>query len=87
MNVYTYTEARQNLATLLDKALREGEVLIRRKDGQVFVLKPQSRPGSALDVEGVDLNLSASEVVGFIHEGRRNYDVEPQAGKASSEDV
>ena len=37
MNVYTYTEARQNLATLLDKALREGEVLIRGKDGQVFV--------------------------------------------------
>ncbi len=74
MNVYTYTEARQNLATLLDKALREGEVLIKRKDGQVFVLKPQSRPGSVLDVEGVDLNLSASEIVGFIHEGRRRYE-------------
>jgi PHD/YefM family antitoxin component YafN of YafNO toxin-antitoxin module len=74
MNVYTYTEARQNLATLLDKALREGEVLIRRKDGQVFVLKPQSRPDSALDVEGVDLNLSAPEIVGFIHEGRREYE-------------
>ena len=74
MNVYTYTEARQNLATLLDKALREGEVLIRRKDGQVFVLKPQLRPDSVLDVEGVDLNLSASEIVGFIHEGRRKYE-------------
>jgi len=43
MNVYTYTEARQKLATLLDKALQEGEVLIRRKDGQVFVVKPQPR--------------------------------------------
>ena len=74
MNVYTYTEARQNLATLLDKALREGEVLIRRRDGQVFVLKPQSPPGSLLDVEGVDLNLSASEIVEFVHEGRRKYE-------------
>jgi virulence-associated protein VagC len=58
----------------LDQALREGEVLIRRKDGQVFVLKPQSRPGSVLDVEGVDVNLSASEIVEIIHEGRREYE-------------
>ena len=66
MNVYTYTEARQNLATLLDKALQEGEVLIRRKDGQVFVVRPQSRPGSLLDVEGIDLNLTASEIVAML---------------------
>jgi hypothetical protein len=71
MNAYTCADARQNLATLLDKALREREVLIRGKDGQVFVLKPQSRSGSVLDVEGVDLDLSASEIVGFIHGGRR----------------
>jgi hypothetical protein len=45
MNVYTYTEARQSRATLLDEALREGEVLIKRRDGQLFSLKPQSRPG------------------------------------------
>jgi PHD/YefM family antitoxin component YafN of YafNO toxin-antitoxin module len=36
MNVYTYTEARQNLATLLEKALREGEVLIRRKHSRAL---------------------------------------------------
>jgi PHD/YefM family antitoxin component YafN of YafNO toxin-antitoxin module len=41
MNVYTYTEARQNLASLLDQAAREGEVRIKRKDGQVFVIKLQ----------------------------------------------
>lgn len=74
MNIYTYTEARQNLATLLDKALREGEVLIKRRDGQVFVVRPQSRPGSLLDVEGIDLNLTASEIVAFVHEGRREYE-------------
>jgi antitoxin Phd len=38
MKVYTYTEARQNLASLLDQAARYGEVRIRRKDGQFFVL-------------------------------------------------
>jgi hypothetical protein len=60
-------------------------VLIRRKDGQVFVLKPQSRAGSVLDVEGVDLDLSASEIVGFIHEGRRKYGSQDKAHDPDSD--
>lgn len=71
MNVYTYTEARQKLSTLLDKALREGEVLIKRRDGQMFVVKPQTQRDSPLDVEGIDLKMEASEIVAFIQEGRR----------------
>ncbi|MCU0523144.1 MAG: type II toxin-antitoxin system Phd/YefM family antitoxin, partial [Anaerolineae bacterium] len=38
MEVYTYSEARRNLATLLDRALQQGGVLITRRDGQVFVV-------------------------------------------------
>ena len=74
MNVYTYTEARQNLATLLNQALKEGQVLIKRRDGQVFVLKPQPRADSPLDVDGVNLNVTATEIVNFVREGRRTYD-------------
>ena len=74
MNVYTYTEARQNLATLLDKALREGEVLIKRKDGKVFVVKPQTRSDSPLNVEGIDLDVTTSEIVAFVQEGRRDFE-------------
>jgi hypothetical protein len=74
MNVYTYSEARQRLAALLDKALKEGEVRIRRKDGQVFVLRPQARSASPLDVAGIDLDLSGEEIVTFVREGRRDYD-------------
>jgi len=33
--VYTYTEARQNLASLLDLAVRKGEVRVKRKDGKL----------------------------------------------------
>lgn len=73
MNVYTYTEARQKLATLLDKALRDGEVLIKRRDGQVFVVKPQIPRESPLDVEGLDLNIQAAEIVAFVQEGRRAF--------------
>ena len=69
--VYTYSEARQNLASLLEKALQEGEVRVRRKDGAIFVIAPEVTQGSPLDVEGVDLDLTAEEIVEFIHEGRK----------------
>lgn len=71
MNIYTYSEARQNLATLLDQALQEGEVLIRRKDGRMFTLKPRDENNSPLDVAGVDLGITGEEIMTFIHEGRR----------------
>jgi len=71
MIVYTYSEARQSLATLLDKAAQEGKVRIKRKDGQIFVIRPEPRTNSPLDVEGIDLGLTASEILEFIQEGRR----------------
>lgn len=73
MKVYTYSEARQKLASLLDQAAREGEVRIRRKDGQVFVLKPQPTNRSPLDVEGIDLDITTQEILEFIEEGRKKF--------------
>ncbi|NOZ70776.1 MAG: type II toxin-antitoxin system Phd/YefM family antitoxin [Chloroflexi bacterium] len=66
----TYSQARQNLASLLDKALNEGEVRIKRRDGQVFLLIPAKQTASPLDVEGIDLGVSSDEIVAFIAEGR-----------------
>lgn len=70
--VYTYSEARQKLAALLDEAAAEGEVRIKRKDGRVFVIRPAAQTASPLDLPGVDLGPSAEEIVAFIHEGRRS---------------
>jgi antitoxin Phd len=70
---YTYSEARQKLALLLDQAMEKGEVRIRRKDGQIFILKPKVSSGSPLDVEGIDLGISTSEILNFIKEGRKGY--------------
>jgi len=68
--VYDYSKARQSLAALLEQATREGEVRIKRKDGQVFVIRPEPRVDSPLDVEGINLNISTDEVVQIIREGR-----------------
>jgi hypothetical protein len=71
MVVYTYSEARQKLASLLDQVLIEGEVRIKRRDGQVFIIKPEAKQGSPFDVPGIDLEISATEIVQFVQEGRK----------------
>ena len=73
MRVYTYTEARQRLAELLERAKREGEVRIRRRDGVVFVVRPERVEGSPLEVEGMDLGVGVEEIVELVRAGRRRY--------------
>ena len=38
MHVYTYSEARQKLAAVLEQAENTGKVIIRRKDCRAFAL-------------------------------------------------
>ena len=71
MKVYSDVEAVQNLPILLEQAQKEGAVAIRRDDGRTFVVSPETCAGSPLDVPGVELGLTAAEIVGFVHEGRR----------------
>ena len=71
MKVYTYSQARQNLASLLREAQEGAEVRIRRRDGQEFVLSTTAQVGSPLDVEGVDIDISADEIVEIVREVRQ----------------
>lgn len=73
MNTYTYTEAREKFAKVLEQAAKYGEVRIKRRDGRVFVIKPQKRTGSPLAVTGIKLNLSRDEILQSIEEGRRAF--------------
>ena len=52
------------------KAKSQGEVRIKRKDGDEFVVKPILKKISHLDVEGVSLGLSVEEIVSAIRESR-----------------
>lgn len=71
MKEFTYSEARQQLAELLDRARRDGAVRIRRRDGQVFVLRPESATASPLNVPGLKLALTRDDILDLVHEGRR----------------
>jgi len=70
VKTYTYSEARQRLATLLDQAGREGRVQIRRQDGSTFLLQPVTASRSPLDVPGVSSSLRPGELVALVREER-----------------
>ena len=71
MKVYTYFEARQSLASIVDEAYRDGAVGIRRKDGRMFVMRSEPSKGSPLDITGMNLGVTTDEIVGIIRERRR----------------
>jgi hypothetical protein len=73
MKVYTFSEARQSFASVLDLAQKEGAVCISRRDGQTFIIQPQRSNESPLNIKGVELNLSADEIVNFVRENREKY--------------
>ncbi|MDZ7667652.1 MAG: type II toxin-antitoxin system Phd/YefM family antitoxin [Desulfotignum sp.] len=70
MQVYTYSEARQKLAIVLEQAENTGKVLIRRKDGRTFALVPEKKVSSPLDVPSINAKITSNEIVNIVREGR-----------------
>jgi hypothetical protein len=48
----------------------EGRVLVKRKDGSLFAIQPVAKKESPLDVEGITLGLTSSEIVDIVREVR-----------------
>ena len=71
MQVYTYSEARQKLALVLEEAENTGKVLIRRKDGRTFALVPKRNDASPLDVPSIKANIAKREIVDIVRKGRK----------------
>jgi hypothetical protein len=71
MKVFTFSEARQQLSAVLDLAQSEGEVRVSRRDGRMFVIQPVQSKKSPLAIVGVNTDITSVELLGFIHESRR----------------
>jgi hypothetical protein len=71
MKVYTYSEARQKLAELLNQALQE-EVLIRRRDGATFSVISKRKKRSPFDVKGIKTTVSTQDMLDAIKESRES---------------
>ena len=72
MKIYTYSEARNKLADLLEESKSE-EIVIRRRKGDSFVIvpKPSRRRCSPFDVPGLKKNLTRQDILDAIHESRK----------------
>jgi antitoxin Phd len=70
MQVYSYSEARQKLATVLKQAECSGKIFIRRKDGRTFALTPETMATSPLDVPSIKAKVMTNELIDIIREGR-----------------
>ncbi len=70
MITYTYSKARQNFSSVLNKVKEEGEVLIKRKDGELFKIELYKCEKSPLDVKSIDLSPTVEEILEIIRETR-----------------
>ena len=70
MKIFTYSEARQNLAKLLLMAQDE-EIEIRRKDGSIFSLTAKkSQKKSPFDVSGINTNATTQDILDAVMDSR-----------------
>ena len=70
MRVYAYSEARQKLASALNKAAETDMVIIKRRDGRKFAVTPHKEAASPLDVPSINVKISTEELVGLIRAER-----------------
>jgi len=70
VEIYSYSEARQKLSSVLDEAEARGKVFIRRRDGRTYALVPEGMPASPLDVPSVNANISTQEIVTLVRRER-----------------
>jgi len=69
MKVYTYSQARRDLAELLVQSKGE-EVLIHRRGGDCFAIVPRRRDGSPFDVPSVKGLAATSDILEVVRESR-----------------
>lgn len=74
MIVYSYAEVRERFSAVLDRALSEGQVKFRNRDGRMFVIRPErAMKASPFDVRSVNLPILKSDILEAIRESRERF--------------
>ncbi len=71
MKIYTYSQARQNLATLLTESKTTGVLIRRSKTGELFRVTPQAPDESPLDIKGIKTKATTRQVISAIRQVRK----------------
>jgi len=70
MKTYTYSQARERLADILEESKKE-EIIIRRRKGDLFAIVPKTPTRrSPFDVSGLHKGISRKEILEAIRESR-----------------
>lgn len=70
MKIFTYSDARQKFASVLESAQKEGKVLIRRRDGRLFSIRPEKPSESPFDIRGIKSSVTTKEIMETLREIR-----------------
>ena len=72
MKVYTYSEARQRFAEVLNIARKE-EVIIKRRGGETFAILYRKSSKSPFDIPGIKTKASTQDILDAIKESRERF--------------
>ena len=75
--IYTTSQVQKQLSDLLKKALLDGQVQFKSKDGQIFVIRPVTSAkiskGSPLDVRSIKLPITTNDILQAVRESRQRF--------------
>lgn len=80
MKVFTYSQARQALAKVLDAARKE-PVLISRRGGDMFVVTYAKATKSPFDVPGVRAKAATADILDAVRASRARSAKEAEPGR------
>ena len=75
--IYTTSQVQKQLPDLLQKALLEGQIQFKTKDGRIFVIRPviteKITDKSPLDVRSIKLPVTTNDILQAVRESRDRY--------------
>lgn len=70
--IYTTSQIQKQLPDLLEKALLEGKIQFKTKDGRIFIIQPMglkvSPNTSPLDVKSIKLPVTTNKILQAVRE-------------------
>ncbi len=74
--IYTTSQVQKQFSVLLKKALKEGQVQFKTRDGQLFVISPvraRTVKKSPFEVRSIRLSITRADILQSIRDSRERH--------------
>jgi hypothetical protein len=74
--IYTTSQVQKQFSVLLKKALSEGQIQFKTKDGQLFIIRPvraHTAKKSPFEVGSIKLPITRADILQSIRDSRERY--------------